>query len=153
MKFALALLFVCALAGSQAQYVPGANPGMGMGMGMGAGMGMGMGMPPSPFGGLSAGYFFQVVVLQTEAEKLLSKPDLPEDLRQRVMDILSNSGEAFDSCSTVAPLPWLQIRCASMQMKTIKNQLKAIEAEATARAQLAASAGTANVPDICISVE
>lgn len=156
MKIALAMLLLCAVAGSQvslsdadekyviisktfiinqAQYYPG----MGMGMGMGGMGGMMTGVSP-PFGGLSPATFFQVVVLQSEAEKLLSKPDLPEDLRQRALEVMANANEGFESCNTPTVLPWLQIRCASMQMSVVKNQLKAIDAEATARALAAATA-------------
>lgn len=144
MKFAVVLLCVSAVvAGTQVSLPKGYekyviisktflvnnNQAQFNAPGMGSGMGMAM-----PFGGLSPAYFFQVVVLQAEAEKLLSKPDLPEDLRQRAMDVMSNAGEAFETCNTLTVLPWMQIRCASTQMKLVKNQLKAIENEATARA-------------------
>ncbi|TMW41699.1 hypothetical protein DOY81_013222, partial [Sarcophaga bullata] len=64
------LAICCALGYTQAQ------------LGLGAGFGLG---PKTGFGGLSPGQFFQTIVLEAEAGKLLTRPDLPEDLRQRVL--------------------------------------------------------------------
>lgn len=107
---------------------------------MGGGFAVG---PKAGFGGLSPGQFFQTIVLEAEAGKLLSRPDLPEDLRQRVLDTMANAEQGFNNCSTIGTLPWLQIRCAALQLQKSKNELKVIENEAIARAQAAATAAPA----------
>lgn len=104
-------------------------------------VGLALGSKPG-FAGLSPGQFFQNVVLQAEAGKLLANPDLPEDLKQRVLDTMANAEEGFNSCSTLVTLPWMQIRCSALQLQKSKNELKAIENEATARAQAAATSST-----------
>lgn len=93
----------------------------------------------SAFGGIPPGQFFQTIVLQSEAEKLLINPDLPEDLRQRVLDTMTNAEQGFSNCGTTGTLPWMQIRCSALQLQKSKNELKAIDNEATARAQAAAA--------------
>lgn len=113
-----------------------------MGLGLNWGPPAGIGGPQAAFGGLSPGQFFQSVILQAEADKLLTDPDLPEDLRQRVLDTVANAEAGFNNCSTLATLPWIQIRCSALQLKQSKNELKAIENEAIARAQAAAAAST-----------
>lgn len=100
--------------------------------------GLGVGLKV-PFAGLSPGQFFQSIVIQSEAEKLLVNPDLPEDLRQRVLDSMANSEQAFNNCAITPTLPWMQIRCSALQLQKSKNELKVIENEATARAQAAAN--------------
>ncbi|KAI8130694.1 hypothetical protein FF38_02738 [Lucilia cuprina] len=123
MKLTLIFLVICALGFSQAQLNLGLNLG-----------------PKAGFAGLSPGQFFQNIVLQSEAEKLLVNPDLPDDLRQRVLDSMANAEQGFNNCSTAVTLPWMQIRCSALQLQRSKNELKAIENEATARAQAAANA-------------
>ncbi|XP_013113753.1 uncharacterized protein LOC106091688 [Stomoxys calcitrans] len=126
MKFICVVVLACALGLSQGQL----NFGMNFGM-------------KSAFGGIPPGQFFQTIVLQSEAEKLLVNPDLPEDLRQRVLDSMSNAEEGFNNCGTTGTLPWMQIRCSALQLQKSKTELKAIENEATARAQAAANAAAA----------
>ncbi|XP_073820477.1 uncharacterized protein [Musca autumnalis] len=147
MKLFLALLAICVMAYVQAQ------PPMGMYSGF-----------PGSFAGVSPGQFYQTMVLQKEAGKLLVRPDLPDDLRQRVMDTMTSSEQALNKCNapaepatgtaaaattgtdaaTTGPAipPWMQIQCSALQMKLYKNQLKAIKNEANARA----IAATAAVP-------
>lgn len=103
-------------------------------------MGLNIG-PKAGFAGLSPGQFFQTIVLQFEAEKLLINPDLPEDLRERVLDSMANAEQGFNNCSTLVTLPWMQIRCSVLQLQRSKNELKAIENEAAARAQAVTGAG------------
>ncbi|XP_075163927.1 uncharacterized protein LOC142236554 [Haematobia irritans] len=134
MKFLVVLGLVCALGLSQAQM----NYGMGMGMGFGMGM-------KTPFAGMLPGQFFQTVVLQSEAGKLLLSPDLPEDLRQRVLDTVTLAEEGFANCSAPGALPWMQIRCSAFQLQKSKNELKAIENEALLRAQAQANEAATNV--------
>ncbi|KAM7361115.1 uncharacterized protein ACRADG_009940 [Cochliomyia hominivorax] len=126
MKIVLILLGICAVGFTQAQL----NLGLGLG-------------PKVGFAGLTPGQFFQSVVLQSEAEKLLVRPDLPEDLRQRVLDTMTNAEQSFNNCSTAVTLPWMQIRCSALQLQISKNELKAIENEANARAQAVATATNA----------
>ncbi|XP_022230181.2 uncharacterized protein LOC111079339 [Drosophila obscura] len=107
----------------------------------GAGAG-GAGAPVAatpPFGGASISSFFQSVVLQREAERLLSQPNFPTDLAERVQDVVANSQETIAGCSTPATLPWLQIRCVKPLLTSAKNELKLIDDEWQAR-QLAAAA-------------
>jgi len=117
----IAFLIVCAFALAQGQV----NVGSGLGIG-GIGGIAGLGFPTSQF--------FQDIVLQAEAQKLLIQSGLPEDLRQRVADVLANAETGFNNCNTIATLPWIRIRCVMLQLQKSKNELKAIEDEALARA-------------------
>ncbi|XP_061391019.1 uncharacterized protein LOC133326383 [Musca vetustissima] len=147
MKSFVAVLVICALAYTQAQApaAAGLYPGF-----------------PSSFAGLSPAQFYQSLVLQKEAGKLLVRPDLPEDLRQRVFDTMARAEQSLNQCSgtpdaaAAAPgaapatptLPWVQIQCSALQMKIYKNQLKVIKSEANARAMAATAtpAGAAAAP-------
>ncbi|XP_073820476.1 uncharacterized protein [Musca autumnalis] len=137
MKLFLALLAICATTYAQAL------PPVGMYSGF-----------PASFAGVSPGQFYQTMILQKEAGKLLVRPDLPDDLRQRVMETMARTEQALNKCNapaepatTVATgpstaaaaagpviLPWMQIQCSALQMKLYKSQLKAIKYEANARA-------------------
>ncbi|ALC46057.1 CG14292 [Drosophila busckii] len=89
--------------------------------------------PPAPtFGGFSVTAFFQSVVLQKEAEKLLNQPNFPADLAERVQDVMTNTQTSFANCGT-AVLPWMQIRCIKPILMAAKNELKAIDDEFQAR--------------------
>ncbi|XP_017104830.1 uncharacterized protein [Drosophila bipectinata] len=158
MKFAIVLLvasIVC--VSSQASPSGGINPfaaanpyaaafnpflnGVFGGAGTGAAAGVaGPVAPVPPFGGASISTFFQSVVIQREAERLLAQPDFPADLSERVQDVVANSQEAIANCNN-ATLPWLQIRCVKPLLTSAKSQLKTIDDEWQAR--LAAAATTA----------
>ncbi|XP_068156454.1 uncharacterized protein [Drosophila tropicalis] len=91
--------------------------------------------PASPsfgFGGASVSTFFQSVVLQREAERLLSQPNFPSDLADRVLEVVASSEESIANCGNAA-LPWLQIRCVKPLLNTAKNQFKVIDDEFQAR--------------------
>ncbi|KAH8308256.1 hypothetical protein KR059_009198 [Drosophila kikkawai] len=162
MKFAIVLL-AASIACASAQYPPAApagnpltgnpfaaanpyaaafNPflnGIFGGAGTGAAAGVAAPVGPSaPFGGASISSFFQSIVLQREAERLLSQPGFPADLAERVQDVVANSEEAISSCNN-ATLPWLQIRCVKPLLTASKNQLKAIDDEWQARLAAASS--------------
>lgn len=100
---------------------------------LGLGLGIARAGPPPP-------QFFQNVILNAEAQKVLVTPGLPADLQQRVQDTLSNSESGFNNCGTVSTLPWFQMRCVALQLSKSKAELKAIDDEAKARAQAAATA-------------
>ncbi|EDV48550.1 uncharacterized protein LOC6553881 [Drosophila erecta] len=114
------------------------------GAGTGAAAGVAAPVAPSaPFGGASVSSFFQSIVLQREAERLLSQPDFPTDLAERVQDVVATSQESISGCDNTT-LPWLQIRCVKPLLTTAKNQLKAIDDEWQARlAAIASPAGAA----------
>ncbi|XP_053947278.1 uncharacterized protein LOC129238827 [Anastrepha obliqua] len=122
MKLLLIFLIVSGVVAAKAQL----NLGLGLGIGIGR-----LGPPPPEF--------FQNVVLNSEAQKLLATPDLPADLQQRVLDTMSSSELGFTSCSTVTTLPWFQMRCVALQLSKSKAELKAIDDEAKARAQAVAN--------------
>lgn len=71
-------------------------------------------------------------MLQSEADRLLSQPNFPADLAERVLNVLSNAELAFANCNT-ATMPWLQIRCVKPALTTAKNDLKLIDDEWQAR--------------------
>lgn len=100
---------------------------------LGLGLGIGRPGPPPP-------QFFQNVILNAEAQKVLATSSLPADLQQRVQDTLNNSETGFNNCSTVSVLPWFQMRCVALQLSKSKAELKAIDDEANVRAQAAATA-------------
>jgi len=107
------------------------------GAGTGAAAGVAAPVAPAPlFGGASISSFFQSIVLQREAERLLSQPGFPTDLAERVQDVVAGSQESISGCNN-ATLPWLQIRCVKPLLTNAKNQLKLIDDEWQAR--LAAS--------------
>ncbi|EDW24365.1 GL24111 [Drosophila persimilis] len=160
MKFAIVLLLASiACANSQAApsggggiainpfaaanpYAAAFNPflnGLFGGAGAGAGGAGAPVAPTPPFGGASISSFFQSVVLQREAERLLSQPNFPTDLAERVQDVVANSQETIAGCSTTATLPWLQIRCVKPLLTSAKNELKLIDDEWQARQTAAAS--------------
>ncbi|KAL7727120.1 hypothetical protein ACLKA6_016082 [Drosophila palustris] len=157
MKFAIVLLAAIVVVNAQAPALnpyAAANPfaqaynpylnGLFGGGAAGAGPAVGGGAAPAApaapaaagFGGFSISVFFQSVVLQREAERLLAQPNFPEDLAQRVQDTLDKAQLGFANCDT-AILPWLQIRCVKPTLTLAKNELKAIDDEWQAR--LAAS--------------
>ncbi|XP_017041022.1 uncharacterized protein LOC108087947 [Drosophila ficusphila] len=117
-------------------YAAAFNPflnGLFGGAGTGAAAGVAAPVAPSaPFGGASISSFFQAIVLQREAERLLSQPDFPTDLAERVQEVVASSQEAISGCDNVT-LPWLQIRCVKPLLSTAKNQLKVIDDEWQAR--------------------
>ncbi|SPP82640.1 uncharacterized protein LOC117585022 [Drosophila guanche] len=162
MKFAIVLL-VASIACANSQVAP--SPGGGIannpfaaanpyaaafnpflnGLFGSAGAGAGAGAPVAatpPFGGASISSFFQSVVLQREAERLLSQPNFPTDLAERVQDVVANSQETIAGCSTPATLPWLQIRCVKPLLTNAKNELKLIDDEWKARQAAAAAPAT-----------
>ncbi|XP_036325194.1 uncharacterized protein LOC118738375 [Rhagoletis pomonella] len=123
MKFVLLFFLVSGFVAAKAQ----------LSLGLGLGLGIGRAGPPPP-------EFFQNVVLNAEAQKLLTTPgELPADLQQRVQDTLGNAELGFNSCSTVSTLPWFQMRCVALQLSKSKAELKAIDDEAKVRAQTATS--------------
>jgi len=87
---------------------------------------------PGGFGGFSISVFFQSLVLQKEADKLLSQPNFPADLAERVQSTLDAAQLGFANCDT-AILPWMQIRCIKPTLTLAKNELKAIDDEWQAR--------------------
>ncbi|XP_039948229.1 uncharacterized protein LOC126767658 [Bactrocera neohumeralis] len=121
MKFLVILALFCAIVAVKAQ------------LNLGLGLGIGRAGPPPP-------EFFQNVILNAEAQKVLATPSLPADLQQRVQDTLSNSQSGLNNCSTLTTLPWFQMRCVALQLSKSKAELKAIDDEAKARAQAAATA-------------
>ncbi|XP_005178917.1 uncharacterized protein LOC131800838 [Musca domestica] len=137
MKFFLAVFVICAVAYSQAQAPMGFYPGF---------------PGQQAFAGVSPGQFYQTMILQKEAGKLLIRPDLPQDLRQRVLDIMTSAEQGLNKCNApeattgtgtgaaTPTLPWMQIQCSALQMKLYKNQLKVIKNEANARAAAATAA-------------
>ncbi|XP_064549742.1 uncharacterized protein LOC135436174 [Drosophila montana] len=84
------------------------------------------------FGGFSVSAFFQSIVLQKEADRLLNQPDFPADLAERVEQVLADAAVGFANC-TNATLPWLQIRCVKPALTAAKNELKLIDDEWQAR--------------------
>ncbi|XP_017084726.2 uncharacterized protein LOC108117065 [Drosophila eugracilis] len=165
MKFAIFLLVASiACISAQAPGAPAGNPLAGNpfaaanpyaaafnpflnGLFGGAGTGPAAGVagpvaPSVPFGGISISSFFQTIVLQREAERLLSQPNFPTDLSERVLEVVANSEESINGCSNVT-LPWLQIRCAKPLLTTAKNQLKVIDDEWQARLAAATTASPA----------
>lgn len=92
------------------------------------------------FAGLHPGKFFRTIVLQSEAEKLLANPDLTDDLRLRVLDSMANAEQRFNGCSSPDMMPWMQIRCSSLQLAVSKKELKAIENELTSKTATASNA-------------
>ncbi|XP_034487082.1 uncharacterized protein LOC117791437 [Drosophila innubila] len=156
MKFAIFLLAAIVAVNAQAQPInpyAAANPfaaaynpylnglfgggAAGAGAGAGAAGGAAAAAPAAPaaaagFGGFSISVFFQSVVLQREAERLLAQPDFPADLAERVQNALDKAQLGFANCDT-AILPWLQIRCVKPTLTLAKNELKAIDDEWQAR--------------------
>ncbi|EDW15089.1 uncharacterized protein LOC6573560 [Drosophila mojavensis] len=124
----------------------GAAPGAGAVVG-GAPAGPAAVVPPAaaPFGGFSVSSFFQSIVLQKEADRLLNQPNFPADLSERVLDVLANAELAFANCNT-ATLPWLQIRCVKPALTTAKNDLKLIDDEWQARLAATTAAAVAAGP-------
>lgn len=116
---------------------PGAAPGA-------AAAAPAAGAPPAaaPFGGFSVSAFFQSIVLQKEADRLLSQPNFPADLQDRVQATLETAETGFVNCNT-ATLPWLQIRCVKPALTAAKNELKAIDDEWQARLLASSTAAPA----------
>ncbi|KAH8383438.1 hypothetical protein KR009_008614 [Drosophila setifemur] len=163
MKFAIVLLVASiACASTQAQPGAGGSPWAGNpfaaanpyaaafnpflngvfgGAGTGAAAGVAGPVTPvaPPFGGASISTFFQTVVIQREAERLLAQPDFPADLSERVLEVVASAEEASSNCNN-AVLPWLQIRCVKPLLTTAKGQLKTIDDEWQARLAAATSA-------------
>ncbi|XP_016959864.1 uncharacterized protein LOC108031159 [Drosophila biarmipes] len=127
-------------------YAAAFNPflnGLFGGAGTGAAAGVAAPVAPSvPFGGASISSFFQSIVLQREAERLLSQPDFPTDLAERVQDVVATSQESISGCNN-ATFPWLQIRCVKPLLTNAKNQLKLIDDEWQARLAAATTASPA----------
>ncbi|EDW83220.1 uncharacterized protein Dwil_GK22438 [Drosophila willistoni] len=161
MKFAIILLVASiAYVSAQAQplggsgispfaaanpYAAAFNPFLNGVFGGGAGAAGGAAAAPAPsfgFGGASVSTFFQSVVLQREAERLLSQPNFPSDLADQVLEVVASSEESIANCGNVA-LPWLQIRCVKPLLNTAKNQFKVIDDEFKARQTAAASSPAA----------
>ncbi|XP_067632650.1 uncharacterized protein [Eurosta solidaginis] len=133
MKVMLLFLFAVGVVAAQAQ------------LNLGLGLSIGNIGPPSP-------QFFHNVVLRSEAQKVLSTPELPADLQQRVQDTLDAAELGFDSCSTVSALPWFQMRCVALQLSKSKAELKTIENEGKARSQAnAANEGTGQSGDEAVN--
>ncbi|XP_037954808.1 uncharacterized protein LOC119685011 [Teleopsis dalmanni] len=108
----LVIVFVCALAFTQAQN-------------------------SFVFTGYPPVQFFNDVILQSQAQKLLATPGFPLDLHQRVEEILTNSEEEIKNCDNTIPF-WFTMRCLSLAVKKSSNQLKEIENEFNARLAAAA---------------
>ncbi|EDW58634.1 uncharacterized protein [Drosophila virilis] len=96
----------------------------------------------APFGGFSVSAFFQSIVLQKEADRLLNQPDFPADLAERVENVLADAALGFANC-TNATLPWLQIRCVKPALTNAKNELKLIDDEWQARQAASTTAAPA----------
>ncbi|XP_030370661.1 uncharacterized protein LOC115621218 [Scaptodrosophila lebanonensis] len=109
--------------------------------GSGVGVSGGVATAP-PFAGLSIPVFFQSIVLQREAERLLTQVGFPTDLTERVQDVVADTQEGFAGCQTPGSLPWLQIRCVKPLLTAAKDQLKLIDDEWQARQAAAAASST-----------